>query len=56
MDKARNIDRIAAAILREDKKITIGLLTLELPAPQRAGTETQKLAYARLKANELLTD
>ena len=50
-----NEELIARAILRGDKTYTENNVTIELPTGQTAGTETQKLVYARLKARELLT-
>lgn len=50
------IDKIAAAIRSNTKVITIGEDTFLLPSPQGAGTETQKIAYSRLKAKELVSN
>jgi len=45
---------LVSAILRGEKSITVNGINFDLPAGQGAGTETQKLVYARIKANELL--
>ncbi len=49
-----DLETVARAILRGDKTINFKGQTLELPAGQTAGTDTQKLVYARLKAKEVL--
>ena len=49
-----NKELIARAILRGDKTYTENGITINLPAGQTAGTETQKLYYARKKAEELV--
>lgn len=54
MTSTLDVEVIAKAILRRQKTINFKGADLNLPSPQTAGTETQKLVYARLKAKEIL--
>tara|TARA_R110002096_G_scaffold382312_1_gene576198 strand:- start:2498 stop:2674 length:177 start_codon:yes stop_codon:yes gene_type:complete len=56
MSKVLDIEVIAKAILRNETSINFKGLFIDLPSPQTAGTETQKLVYARLKAKEVLKE
>jgi len=49
-----NKELIARAILRGDETYTENKITITLPKGQSAGTETQKLFYARKKADEIV--
>ena len=52
----RNVtnEQIAKAIVNGQTLLTIGNESLSLPKGQTAGTEMQKLFYARMKAKEIL--
>ena len=52
----RNVtnEQIAKAIVNGQTLLTIGNESLSLPKGQTAGTEMQKLIYARMKAKEIL--
>jgi hypothetical protein len=56
MAQTLDIEVIARAILRGQKTVNFKGNKLSLPAGQSAGTETQKLVYARLKAKEVLSN
>ena len=49
-----NYEQIAKAIVNGQNLLTIGNESLSLPKGQTAGTEMQKLFYARMKAKEIL--
>jgi len=58
------VNSIARAIRNEEKGYTIAMYDeegpftrfIQLPSPQRAGTETQKIDYSRMKAREIVED
>ena len=58
------IDSISRAIMNGEPTYSLALegdegyylRTIKLPTPQRAGTETQKRDYARMKAQELIEE
>jgi len=52
--KNLNYEQIAKAIINGKNLLTIGNESLSLPKGQTAGTEMQKLFYARMKAKEIL--
>lgn len=52
--KNLNYEQIAKAIVNGQTLLTIGNESLSLPKGQTAGTEMQKLFYARMKAKEIL--
>lgn len=48
-------EQIMNAIMASKKSIVINGKKVKLPTPQLAGTESQKQAYARMKAREILS-
>lgn len=56
MNKETKIDKVALAIRTYQPTIRIEGNTIVLPSCQRCGTETQKVAYSRMKARELIDE
>lgn len=48
--------RIATAIQKGKKTITINKKKINLPSPQRCGTFTQQATYADQKARQIIED
>lgn len=49
-------DFLAKAIMNELAFVTIGSKAYNLPSPQKTGTLSQQWTYAKMKAQELLTN
>jgi hypothetical protein len=47
-------DKVTQAILNGKKSVKVNGKTIELPTPQRCGTEYQKLTYAREAAKIII--
>ena len=54
--KEQHIKQLAFSIARGASAYVTDDFTIDCPTPQRTGTNTQQMAYADMKARELMND